>query len=90
MAKTGADYQREGRLRRQKLTPPKHDASSYSNWVCRCETCKASWRVLMVANRKARIKVGPPYHGHPRGNQDYGCNCGPCLSIRRELRKQAK
>lgn len=56
-------------------------ASTYSNWDCRCDACKAAWSAYVMAarpRRAARLTSGDDRHGRYTTYCNWQCRCEPC------------
>lgn len=58
-------------------------ASTYANWDCRCDECRAAAVKAMArakVRRVARATADPTIvpHGTCNGYGNYGCRCRPC------------
>lgn len=63
--------------------PTVHNASTYTNWGCRCDECKASWAAMIRARRFVRrdlIKADPSLaeHGNHNTYVNWMCRCEAC------------
>jgi hypothetical protein len=62
---------------------PHGQNSTYSNWGCRCDECRAAHGEKMIedrASRIARVEAGSPDvpHGTRSGYSNWGCRCDEC------------
>ena len=63
--------------------------STYVNWKCRCDSCKAAHAALLkekYADRVARLKADPSIreHGTVATYNGWGCRCAPCTQASNE------
>lgn len=70
---------------------PKHDASTYGNRACRCDTCRTAHREYMRGARLRRMArrvlvdgrllapLPPDRHGRDTTYTNWRCQCEPCL-----------
>lgn len=66
--------------------------SSYDNYGCRCQDCKAAHLARHRAN-KERWRAQPkdpddPRHGTPSFYNNHGCRCDKCRAVWREKCKR--
>lgn len=72
-------------LRQESLTPdsPKHGTvTGYTNYKCRCEPCRKSWREYKAARiRQQKIDGLAPddaRHGTMNAYMNFSCRCNEC------------
>jgi hypothetical protein len=69
-------------------------ASTYSNWHCRCEACRAAHAAKSAHRRIARralLSQGAPVsHGKASTYTNWGCRCRDCCSAHTEVKHQWK
>ena len=56
--------------------PPVHNATGYTNYGCRCDTCRMAFSKLNLAARAAR-ELGRFRHGSA-DSYFHGCRCRQC------------
>lgn len=58
-------------------------ASTYSNWGCRCDLCRAAWAAYVAKRKAVRVaefaagQISVP-HGLASTYGNYNCRCEPC------------
>lgn len=71
--------------------PEVHNASTYTNWGCRCDECKAAWKVTVNEarlKRRERLLADPTLveHGKTSTYENWMCRCEACCQAHSDRR----
>lgn len=69
--------------RETNITKVPHGTSGgYSNYGCRCRSCKSAWAARLQRRKLERKTETPPerVHGSPGGYYNWSCRCSRCTS----------
>lgn len=68
-------------------------ASTYRNWSCRCDACRAANSAVVALQRQRRRSEVPEGrddipHGSNSTYTNYFCRCAPCKESHRVVRRR--
>ncbi len=79
-----AETSKSRRERRLEPDDPRHGTTTgYSEYLCRCEPCKAAGMEMRSRRRSTGLPAGDARHGTTNGYSSWGCRCDPCCAAYR-------